>query len=137
MVRCGATDAQDARVIAAASPTPQPGSPAVDEPGPLADACDYVLEPNLISEAIAPIPYDFVAEHRPEWSADWTFCYVFFNGCTSSNGQCRAAVAISAEPHFVVVTLPAGLQGQPVLEDGAAIFASRRRPRSCVCWPSC
>ena len=29
---------------------------------------------------------------------------VFFSTCDPSDGQCRAAVAISAEPHFVVIT---------------------------------
>ena len=29
---------------------------------------------------------------------------VFFNGCTANDGSCRSAIAISAEPHFVVVT---------------------------------
>jgi hypothetical protein len=29
---------------------------------------------------------------------------VFFGGCSPSVGQCRAAVAVSVEPHFVVVT---------------------------------
>lgn len=29
---------------------------------------------------------------------------VFFGGCSPSVGQCRAAVAISTEPHFVVIT---------------------------------
>ncbi|MEK6191384.1 MAG: hypothetical protein AABM41_03545 [Chloroflexota bacterium] len=29
---------------------------------------------------------------------------VFFGGCAPSVGQCRAAVAISTEPHFVVIT---------------------------------
>jgi hypothetical protein len=31
---------------------------------------------------------------------------VFFSTCDPSDGQCRAAVAISAEPHFVVITWP-------------------------------
>jgi hypothetical protein len=35
---------------------------------------------------------------------------VFFNGCEGNNRQCRAAVAISVPPHFVVVTWQGGSQ---------------------------
>jgi len=35
---------------------------------------------------------------------------VFMNGCEGTGGQCRAAVAISAYPHFLVVTWQGGSQ---------------------------
>jgi hypothetical protein len=81
--------------------------------------CWHPVEPGglAIGASRRPVPADQAAAQARALFGDVGFTAeqiagndVFFNGCVGSDGQCRAAVAISAAPHFVVVTWEPGSQ---------------------------
>ena len=79
--------------------------------------CWHPVEPGglAIGASRRPLPADRAADQARALFGDVGFSSeqiaghdVFFNGCESTEGQCRASVAISVAPHFVVITWEPG-----------------------------
>jgi hypothetical protein len=81
--------------------------------------CWHPVEPGgmAIGTSRRPLPAARAAEQARALFGDVGFSAehiaghdVYFNGCISTDGQCRSAIAIAVEPHFVVITWEPGSQ---------------------------